>query len=148
MRSPGKKVGTKIYIHRQYENLIVTPDKLKYARWAARRHLKEEYTCIRYDTKTKAIAFQVSPDFDTADEPIVGMTVTVYGSYERCTVTNQKKDPQIWHHKWMWVADDYEGFDVEASKARSKLWEPHVSKEEKRKIGYRSFWNKIEKRWK
>jgi len=30
-------------------------------------------------------------------------------------ITPQKKDPQIWHHKWMWVEDGYKGFNVEES---------------------------------
>jgi len=39
------------------------------------------------------------------------------------------------------------GFDVEASKARSELWNPYVSKEEKSKIGYKDFWDSIRHRW-
>ena len=31
-------------------------------------------------------------------------------------------DPYIYHHKWLFVADDYDGFDVEESKARSGAW--------------------------
>ena len=58
-----------------------------------------------------------------------------------------KKNPQIWHHKWMWVKDDYSGFDVEKSKMRSELWKDKVTKEERRKIGYLSFWDSICHRW-
>ena len=146
MRKIGKTVGSKVYIHKDYAHLVVDQDKIKIAEFVAGVKSKD-YVCIRYDKKTEEIAFQQSPDFDTADEPQVGKTIAVKVDGDVRISLPNKNNPQIWHHKWMWVSDEYEGFDVEASKERSKLWEPHVSKEEKRRIGYRDFWNLIKKRW-
>ncbi len=28
----------------------------------------------------------------------------------------------IWHHKWLWVKDDYTGFDIEESYRWSEKW--------------------------
>jgi len=48
-------------------------------------------------------------------------------------------DPYIYHHKWLFVADNYQGFDVAASKQRSELWMklPDVDRS---RIGRKSFW--------
>ena len=103
------------------------------------------YNALKYNKKTGNITFQWSPDFNTADEPEVKLCILV--KPDGTMVTTTPKKIQIWHHKWMWVGDDYAGFDVEESKARSKLWEPHVSKEEKSKIGFKDFWDSIKGRW-
>jgi hypothetical protein len=49
-------------------------------------------------------------------------------------------DPYIYHHKWLFVADDYDGFDVEESKARSDAWLalPEVDKS---RIGRACYWH-------
>ena len=142
-RIPGKKVGSKIYVHRQYAELFVPTRLLIKAARAAPRSVGT-FDCVRYDKNTGIIAFQWSKDFNTADEPSVNRTVRVLPGGD---VKYSEDMGQIWHHKWMWVADDYDGFDVEASKKRSELWAPHVSKEELRKIGYRHIWDTLRPRW-
>ena len=54
------------------------------------------------------LLFIRSPDFDKNDEPIAGDSILVSrdGSFK---FTKQKKDPQIYHHKWLFVKDDYTG---------------------------------------
>lgn len=146
-RKIGKRVGSCIYAHKQYETEIVPVNVLK----KAKRLLKtiycgNTYTCIKYDKKTNNITFQWSSTFDRWDEPKIDKCFLVKAD-GTSRILPDKKDPQIWHHKWMWVADNYEGFNVEKSKERSKQWEPHVTKEEKSKIGTLSFWNKIKSRW-
>jgi hypothetical protein len=146
MRKAGKKIQNTIYVHKDYEKTLDFANKeISKAKKILGSKLKK-YTAIRVNIKSKDIAFIYSPNFDIADEPIVGKSILVKfdGSV---TITPQRKNPQIWHHKWMWVEDDYKGFDVEESKKRSELWNDKVSKEERRKIGYKSFWDKIRKRW-
>jgi hypothetical protein len=146
MRKIGKQVGSKIYIHKDYAQTVVPIEKIANAIIISGVR-EDDYICIRYDKKTEEIAFQNSPDFDTADEPRVGITVAVSKDGEYRVTLPKRNNPQIWHHKWMWVGDDYTGFDVEASKARSELWEPYVKKDEKSRIGYLNYWNEIRSRW-
>ena len=143
----GKLVGYRLYFHKQYAHLFPSlGPKLAWAmRIANAAHSLLGYTCLRWDTESNSISFQWSPDFDTADEPVVTKTITVKMTSQVNITTPAKL--QIWHHKWLWVRDDYQGFDVEASKARSLLWAPHVSAEEKRKIGYLKYWDSIRHRW-
>ena len=145
MRQAGKKIGNCIYIHRQYRGEIVPPDVWHHALTVLDGE-PDGYTGIRYNRKTRELTFQWSPDFDTNPEPTLGRSLSVRpdGTVKK---TYPQKDPMIWHHKWLWVKDDYSGFDVEESKARSKQWESHVTKNEKRRIGRESFWDSIRKRW-
>jgi len=150
-RKPGKRVGSCVYVHRQYESQVIPEDVLENAKklmkWEDINHnLSPCYDCVKWNKKTGAITFQWSNyTFDKWDEPEVGKCILVKDNTIR--TLPRPKEQQIWHHKWMWVADDYTGFNVEESKARSRLWEPYVTKEEKRKIGYKSFWDSIKKRW-
>ena len=146
-RIPGKRVGTCIYVHKKYEKEAIPSKHLKNAKKCLIGCSGGyTYDCVKYDRINGNVTFQWSPMFNRVDEPVVGKCFLVKADGSS-RILPDKKDPQIWHHKWMWVADDYDGFDVEASKARSKQWEPHVSKEEKTRIGYLSFWNKIRTRW-
>lgn len=85
------------------------------------------------------MSFIASPDFDTTDEPTVGDVVTVStdGASRR---RSQRADPQIYHHKWLFVADDCTGFDVAASKRRSATWLA-LDDVDKSRIGTRSYWD-------
>ena len=53
------------------------------------------------------------------------------------------KDPMIYHHKWMFVAPDYDGFDYTAAWERSKEWQG-LKGIDKSRIGRKSYWvNKV-----
>ncbi|QEG21005.1 hypothetical protein MFFC18_08570 [Mariniblastus fucicola] len=130
----GKEIGGAIYLHRDYE------DELGEAIVQAKLHLNDEvdYTIVKLNLKTKAISFICCDDFDIEDEPEVGDSIIVHpdGQTRR---RSKAKDPEIYHHKWMFVADDYKGFDVERSRMRSLRW-INLKGLNKRKIGKKSYW--------
>ena len=49
-------------------------------------------------------------------------------------------DPYIYHHKWLFVDDDYRGFNVEESKVRSQHW-IGLGDVDRSRIGRESYWN-------
>jgi hypothetical protein len=124
-------------VHRSYEHVL--PDSLQQAKAALPHGF--DYTVVKFNYHTKVYSFVMCPDFDTADEPTVGDIHTVKSdgtaSFRRGSV-----DPWIYHHKWLFVADDYAGFDVEQSRKRSRAW---LSLEgiDKRRIGKQSYWRSI-----
>ena len=146
MRKVGKRVGSCVYVHKLYEDEVIPAKILKAAKKYLSCSKKFSYDCVKWDKKTNNITFQWSPTFDYLDEPIIDMCFLVKAD-GTSRILPQKKDPQIWHHKWMWVKDDYSGFNVEKSKLRSELWKNKVTKEERRKIGFLSFWDGICHRW-
>jgi hypothetical protein len=147
-RKIGKVIGGEHYVHRDYESSISDQPGLETAKSHLSPEHRDRYTVVKHNKKEGTFAFIHSPDFDKSDEPISGDSHKVKpdGSV---SITKQKKDPQIWHHKWQWVGDDYTGFDVEQSKQRSKDWKPVTDniKQEKdpsvmKKIGTQSYWNR------
>lgn len=115
----GKEIGGDVYLHKQYVDKVI-PKEL----WSAAVDALEEsypdfeYNCVRYSPKTQSISFQEAPDFDTAREPVVGDYIT----YTPGKPLKKGHSNYIWHHKWLWVMNDYSGFDVAESWNWSKAW--------------------------
>jgi hypothetical protein len=145
MRTPGKKIGPKTYVHfSALEESGLPLERLL----QASRALPEGwlFQVVRYDASTGDVAFIQSPDFDTADEPLVGDMYVVYGEdLTRSRIPEatfrpySDRHPQIYHHKWMFVTDDYDGFDVAASKRRSEAIEQLDI--DKSRIGWKHIWD-------
>jgi hypothetical protein len=140
-RAIGKKMGHDLYVHKDYVAQTPIPrDALKAA--ISKLPKDYDYTAVKYNKADGSFSFIQSPDFDTADEPTVGVSLKVSadGNVKR---TNPPSDPWIWHNKWMWVGDDYSGFDVEKAKARGKQWKDviGVDKAVSSRIGKKSYWD-------
>jgi hypothetical protein len=132
--SVGKEIGGAVYVHRIYEGLLPEPIKI------ASKHLPTEfdYTVVKFVEKESCVSFILCPEFDSADEPVVGDIVRVDAKGSK-QFFRQQADPFIYHHKWLFVMDDYEGFDVEKSKSRSISW-LGLEGIDMTRIGRRHFW--------
>lgn len=136
-RRPGKTVAGRLYVHRSALHLLGRDiqDKIKFAQesvpdWS-------NWAIARVSLTSNQVALIESPDWDTADEPSVGAMMVVDG----CDLKfRPDTGTMIYHHKWMFVADDYDGFDVEDSKARSASWESLDPPVDKKRIGRREYW--------
>ena len=131
----GKEIAGKVYVHRDYADRLGEPATVA----AAALPADFAYDIVKYDTRSGTVSFITCLDFDTADEPTVGDVITVRpdGTTRR---RSQRSDPQIYHHKWLFVADDYLGFDVEEGKRHSADWLT-LDDVGKARIGKRSFWH-------
>lgn len=116
----GKYIKDCLYVHKQY-----APDVIPSNVWTTALDILHqvapnfEYNCIRYGLKTQSVCFQEAPDFDYAREPVVGDYITVDTNKG---VAKKGHSNSIWHHKWLWVKNDYSGFDVRRSWLWSKKW--------------------------
>ena len=130
----GKEIGGNIYVYKTYD--YVLPQEELYN---AKSFLPEgfQYTVVKYNPTTKVFSFILSEDFNTNPEPSIdgGITITSDGK-----VNSFPAAGWIYHHKWMWVADDYTGFDVEQSKLRSLEWAslPNI---DRTRIGQKKYWD-------
>jgi hypothetical protein len=111
----GKQVGPQLYVHKNYANKVI-PQELLSKGVSLIGDFK--YNCVMWDSKLNVIRFDESPDFDTAREPHVGNFIKILSDGNIVNGSSQT----IWHHKWLWVMDDYTGFDINESKEWSKLW--------------------------
>lgn len=131
----GKEIGSAVYVHRQYE------DRLGQVVAQAKRWLPEgcAYDVVKYNGHTQAVSFIQCSGFDAEPEPSVEAVVIVRadGTVQRRAVP---ADPPIYHHKWLFVDDDYVGFDIEESRRRSAAWLA-LSEVDKSRIGRRSYWD-------
>ena len=106
----GKEIGGAVYVHRDYEGVF----GLEVAE--ARRRLPSEfdYTVVKLNLANSTVSFIQVTDFDAAPEPIVG-SITVVKQDGSCRHMKPPNDPYIYHHKWLFVTDDYDGFEKQMS---------------------------------
>ena len=130
----GKEIGRAVYVHRDYEGVF----GLEVAEARRRLPSEFEYNVVKLSLANSTVSFIQVTDFDAAPEPTVG-SITVVKQDGSCRHMKPPNDPYIYHHKWLFVTDDYDGFDVEESKRRSLAWMslPDVDKS---RIGRRSYW--------
>lgn len=143
-----KKIGGAVYLHRSILD-HVSMDQEKLINHCLNILAKSQYSKVisTFDIvkiEKETVSFIECEDWDSASEPIVGDAFKVYLD-GRVKVTKKKNNPQIYHHKWMFVADDYDGFDVAAAKKWSEKWEAILprTREVKSRIGYKDYWEKI-----
>lgn len=112
-----------------------------------------EVEIVKVDVKNNKVSFIKSPDWDTAREPLVGdaymIDLNENAPLRKRTVKITKSKGQIYHHKWMFVADDYQGFDIEESKKWSEKWQSVIPAERgiKSRIGYKKYWDEYLKEY-
>lgn len=114
----GKDIGQSLYVHKDYipkvfDDMVddaiillndVYPDFI--------------FNLVRIDYKKDSIGFYDCKEFDKVNEPDAGTLVVVSNG----EVKPPKFVKQIFHHKWLWVSNDYRGFNVGESIERSKMW--------------------------
>lgn len=118
----GKEIGGQIYFHKDYITDIPPAEKIyeKAVKILQEKYPKFKWRCLMYDKKKpNTLRFDEAPDFDTAREPIPGVMYTVNVDTGE---VKERASVQIWHHKWMWVKDDYTGFNVDKSYEWSMTW--------------------------
>ena len=130
----GKEIGGAVYVHKQYESLL--PEAIQKAKSFVPPEFS--YTVVKFQMTDETVSFIQSTDFDSADEPNVGDLYTVKANGS-ATFRRKLTDPWIYHHKWLFVADDYNGFNVEASKTRSRQWLA-LDDIDSHRIGKQSYW--------
>jgi hypothetical protein len=131
----GKAINGDVYVHRQYANIVVPGKEYRKAISLVPKSLR--FNIVKYNIKSGVISFIHSPDFDTASEPLVKASFVVKPDGSTRMIKSGQNEP-IYHHKWLFVKDDYKGFDVQQSKDRSKSW---LKKGIKAK-GFKNQWGK------
>ena len=154
-----KKIGGCIYMHISMRTKV--DEKIKNMIADAERVFRKvigmkdfmEVEIVKVDVKNNKVSFIKSPDWDIAREPLVGdaymIDLNENAPLRKRTVKITKSKGQIYHHKWMFVADDYQGFDIEESKKWSEKWQSVIPAERgiKSRIGYKKYWDEYLKKY-
>lgn len=121
----GKVIGGKVYMHIDYIDTLPSPEQAKIALTAS--GLLKART-LSYDPKKVIYMFSEAPNFNKHSEPAPGKSVKVEMDGDDVDKVYPPKDiKQIWHHVWMWVDDNYKGFNVSNSYQWSKKWAAKIS---------------------
>lgn len=140
-----KKIGGAIYIHRS--NVDSLDQQQLELVWERLEQLaKADYPCNSYEVikiKGDTVSFIECEGWDELREPIVGNAYNVKPDGSVKLTKKREKNPQIYHHKWMFVAEDYDGFDIEKEKAWSERWQSVVPKGLSASLGSKNNWEKF-----
>ena len=139
----AKKIGGAVYLHRsalesdsEAHKMVLEAVKLIPNGFA--------YEVLKINQKANEVSFIASEDWNTSHEPIVGDSYKVNLDTGKVSYRKARKNnPQIYHHKWMFVNEDYEGFSVEESKQRSKQWQNSNIDYDSKKIGNLNYWKEV-----
>lgn len=128
----GKYFNECVYVHKEFAHLLPHKINMDVVNNRAQELPADfEYDIIRYDrfggVERDCVSFISVPDFDTADAPInAGAWYIKSPAYiklgEKHRYTSQKKDPQVYLHKWVYVTPDYKGFNWDQAFLWSERW--------------------------
>ena len=143
----GKRVGNNLYIHISAVDTLSNQELFLVYQKLFLIPADALYYILKINTKENKVSFINSLDWDIASEPMVG---DCYSVNEKNEVKFIKSKGQIYHHKWQFVQEDYDGFDVVESKRWSETWQnSDVVKQLKIKdknylckIGYRDYFDR------
>ena len=141
----GKAIGTKLYVHREYEHVIPYIRVVKdYIKFNTKELLTHPYNVVCFNRLGKVLSFIEAPDFDTAHEPTVGR-ITAFKVNGHGCITRPRSN-SIYHHKWLFVGDEYTGFAVQESFDRSVEWTRLLGIDYHR-IGSKRYWQRLCNGW-
>lgn len=136
----GKYMHPFLYFHCQYASIVpsaIFKDALDALQF---KFPSFRFNLLRWNVTTNDLTFINCTEFDSEPTPTVGDFVTVY--HDGKTSTKITHSNLLYHHKWLWVKDEYAGFDVEASFAYSRSWLSNP-KIDSKKIGHKSYWSQF-----
>ena len=135
----GKRMGPDVYMHKTY--LKDLPADVRKTIETAKLPENFSYEIIKYNEKTGQVSLIESPDWNEISEPTTGDSFIIKpdGTTKLHKAPSDPVKRMVYHHKWLFVKDDYAGFDVAESRMRSRIWKalPNV---DVRRIGQRQYW--------
>lgn len=139
-----KEVRNNIYVH--ISNIDELKYRLTYAQFEQLRAnlagIASDFQILKYNTSDYSFSTICSPDWDTANEPIVGDSK----HYNRngMFLSSRKGGTQVYHKKWQFVASNYTGFNIKAAFDRTALLQRKLNLVQlKNKIGNLVFWREL-----
>ena len=135
----GKKMGNETYLHKSAMDVLPADVQARIAE--AELPPGHEWAIVKYNKKTGQISLIESYDWDTAHEPTVGNSVILKpdGTVKLHNAPLADANKTIYHHKWLFVRPDYEGFNHVESKMRSRTWQA-LGNLDSRRYGRKGFW--------
>jgi len=124
----GRYFDASVYVHKDFAHLI--PHKIDMSVLERAINLLPKdftYDLIRYDRYLQNVSFIQVHNFDTDNDPVQGDSWYIKSDWKLSRgdthrFTSAKKDPQIYHHKWVYVPENYSGFNWQDAFQWSERW--------------------------
>ncbi|MGR5365968.1 hypothetical protein [Photobacterium damselae] len=143
----GKYIGGCVYIHKSEIDNVGLPQLRKLISFAP---AGTKYDIVKIDlsnTYNDSVSLIESPDWETSNEPLVGDCVKItINTEEQLSIRHfsaRKQNQLVYHHKWMFVSENSDLFNIEESMQRSLQWLPtaKATNINKSKIGGSIYWD-------
>lgn len=139
----GKRVAYYNYVHYLYKSVVPSSTLLPALQATEARFPGFIYNIVKWNRINNGVSLIWSPDFLTADEPYVrdSYTYSPHNGAVKHVDFSVGDNPPVYHHKWLFVRNDFELFDMAAAIKRSIAWkmlnlEPDII----RRIGKKQYW--------
>ncbi len=136
----GKDILGNIYFHKAYINSFDFAEHIK----TMIKRLPKNFTfnIVRFNKTNKDASFMNSPDFDSSFYPIVISSIKVNPDNSISPIRNYRNNLAIYHHRWLFVKDNYNKFSVETDFHFCKLWN-RVPNLISNKYGHLNHWKNV-----
>jgi len=145
-----KIINKSYYVHKSNLNELITMlslDDVNKLMDTCYYNMTISYDVIKIDILNNTISFIKCKGWDEYPEPWVVETTVFSYNDPRIPKRNLKytKNYPVYHNKWMFVSDNYKGFDIQKSKVRTKIIESTIQtyRQDRRKIGFLDYWQKL-----
>ena len=145
-----KIIGKNFYVHKTNISELITMlslDDVNKLMDICSSNYDIVYDVLKIDTLNRTVSFITCQGWDEYPEPwIKGTTIFSYDDpLTPKRILKYSNNYPIYHNKWMFVSDNYTGFDIQKSKDRTKLIESIIQTymRDRRKIGYFNCWKKL-----
>jgi len=138
-------MGNNLYLHHSAAKTYLSRSAKSYMNNVLVNKPKAFGLVVKLDTSTKPfkiISYTEAPKWDSEHEPQLGIVHNLTSS--GWTQKAPQQDPLIYHHRWLFVQTDYQGFSVASSMKRSLAWKTIVggaNRDLSSRIGRKSFWD-------
>lgn len=114
----GKRIGGRLYVHKRYAEMALPLEAYKVL-LHVQSHATFPYECLVWNAADRTLRFDTALGFNEQSEPCPGRW---YRWGLDCNQQRTGISTAVWHHKWLWVLDDYPFFDVAKARAWSARW--------------------------
>jgi len=134
-----KVIGNTKYLHRSALNVLSSEDYTKVTE--ALKQVPNGFKPVVIAITKDSIRLTECPEWDKEFEPSVGDSFVVFDNGTNKLNKASKTNPQIYHRRYLFVLDDYQGFNTELDKSWVAKWER--LNPDKNRMGRKLWWSEF-----
>jgi len=134
-----KVIGNTKYLHRSALKVLSSEEYTKVTE--ALKQVPKGFKAVVIAITKDSIRLTECPEWDKEFEPSVGDSFVVFDNGTNKLNKASKTNPQIYHRRYLFVLDDYQGFNTELDKSWVAKWER--LNPDKNRMGRKLWWSEF-----